>query len=496
LSCAHGDCYLSEAQIEHISSKLLTQWKDVARIFIILTMIDKHMLIPLFLERRITDKCLPYDRKAIEALEIPRLGPSACQRFYETQRKLFDPIEYCDRKIQKNGTLREGEWESCLDAKRPPIWKTNSGQVMVLRVAHKESPEKDYALKLSKRTIVGYDRKTRPARELAILQRIEHANIVKLAGSFTTPVSIGMLISPVAEQNLEQYLCSNPMDDKMQRVLTGSFGCLIDAVCYLHHEGYVRHDDLKPRNILVHGDRVLLADFDSAMDWKETLQSTTPGANGWTNKYCSPEVISPEEFRLVRSSSDIWSLGCIFLEVATVLRGRKTKDLHVYLAGKGLAAYYQNPKITRGWIDAYLREGQTEKADDEPLNWVLQMMKRSPERRKSAWQLQKLVREKGKDSITGLPYHGPCCLHKSEEYHGSEQSRPGRQVPLAGETYETSLAIDDSAVAATGWSNEHVGTWHLETMGRDDYTNLFNGSVFIFKVKYLAPATRYLPYIF
>jgi serine/threonine protein kinase len=432
------------------------EWKGFVRVFIVLTIIDRLSLFSQFLEQGIADTNLPYDHMALNALEIFSSHPSICLDFHDAQRKLFHPIEYFERKIKKSGTLREDEWKSSLDEKSR-IWGTDRDKVQVLKVLHKKDPTKESALKLIKGTMQTDDRRERAVRELTILQRIEHANIVRLIGSFRAPDSVGILILPVANQNLEEYLRKDPMDREAQRVLTGSFGCLIDAVCYLHHEGYVRHDDLKPQNILVKGDRVLITDFDISLDWKETRQSTTPGSNGWTERYRSPEVM---ESRPVRSSSDIWSLGCVFLEVATVLKGLGMERLHGYLKQREIKWYSQDLYITRGWIDAHLRKTGLDKVGDEPLVWTSHMIKYPPEKRMSAWQLRELVRDKWKDEVSGFLYHGPCCTTKAEESHGKTQVVIRSGVPPVEEASERARADQNTAVAVTGWSDEHVSTLH------------------------------------
>lgn len=457
LSRDQSDRHLPEAKIEQISLNLPTHWKGFTRVIIILTIIERLHLFSLFLKHGITDENLPYDHEALKALEIFSSHPSICLEFHVAQRKLFNPIEYFERKIQKSGTLLEDEWKLSLD-QQSRIWGTDSDKVQVLRVSYKNDPQKESALKIIRRFKRPDDRRERSIREVTILQRIDHANIVRLNGSFRAPDSVGILISPVASQNLDSYMRKTPVDDEMRKVLTGSFGCLIDAVCYLHHEGYVRHDDLKPQNILVNGDRVLITDFDISLDWKETQQSTTPGSSGWTEKYRSPEVMGSE---IVRSSSDIWSLGCVFLEVATVLKEVGIERLQSYLGEKGMVSYCQDQYITRGWIDAHLRRTQVGKVDDEPLLWISHMIRYPPEKRKSAWQLREMVRESGHDKASQLSYHGPCCAGTAGEFHEKNAMRLRRGLSPVKEESETARADQNTSIAVTGWSDEHVSTLYF-----------------------------------
>lgn len=89
--------------------------------------------------------------------------------------------------------------------------------------------------------------------EVRSLRKITHHHIITFVGSYTDPRSVGILIAPVADCKLQQYL-----DGAFEPSLVRNFfGCLAIAVCFLH-ESNVRHKDIKPQNILVYQSRVLL----------------------------------------------------------------------------------------------------------------------------------------------------------------------------------------------------------------------------------------------
>jgi serine/threonine protein kinase len=59
--------------------------------------------------------------------------------------------------------------------------------------------------------------------------------------------------------------------------------------------------------------KVLITDFGTALDWSDDSGATTTGRPGpITSLYAAPEVIAYERRN---ESSDIWSLGCVFLEM-------------------------------------------------------------------------------------------------------------------------------------------------------------------------------------
>lgn len=73
------------------------------------------------------------------------------------------------------------------------------------------------------------------------------------------------------------------------------FGCLATVVEYLY-QYKIRHKDIKPQNILVKGDQVLLTDFGTSRCWVDEPVDTTIGTNqqAFTVAYCAPEVANHE----------------------------------------------------------------------------------------------------------------------------------------------------------------------------------------------------------
>ncbi|KAF2818119.1 kinase-like protein, partial [Ophiobolus disseminans] len=141
---------------------------------------------------------------------------------------------------------------------------------------------------------------------------------------------IGLIMSPVADMDLSAYLAG--ANTARNRELRTFFGCLAQALAFLHEQS-ICHKDIKPSNILVHGGNVLFTDFWLAFDFTNKDSSTTVSmVNGMTPRYCAPEVANYEP---QNTSSDIWSLGVVFLEMTAVLKGRTVKHMYDFLKEHG-----------------------------------------------------------------------------------------------------------------------------------------------------------------
>ncbi|KAE9970260.1 hypothetical protein EG328_006364 [Venturia inaequalis] len=124
-------------------------------------------------------------------------------------------------------------------------------------------------------------------------------------------------------------------------------GCLASAVAYLHSNS-IRHKDLKPANVLLYPDGLRLTDFGTATDFTDFSQSATEGGDRGTPKYFSPETSA---FELCGRASDIFSLGCIFLEVLAVANGYSLEQLKQSRPDKD-RSFQANIEQVRNWIRA------------------------------------------------------------------------------------------------------------------------------------------------
>jgi serine/threonine protein kinase len=127
----------------------------------------------------------------------------------------------------------------------------------------------------------------------------------------------------VADCDLENYMDlvdDMEMGDKRRKLSEPMMrwpGCLIQAIDYLH-EMRIKHKDLKPANILVKDGQVIITDFGIAKDLidEDTTRSLKMNGLQGTPTYMAPEISAGTHRR---RAVDIFALGCVFLEIATIL---------------------------------------------------------------------------------------------------------------------------------------------------------------------------------
>jgi serine/threonine protein kinase len=149
-----------------------------------------------------------------------------------------------------------------------------------------------------------------------------------------------------------------PLHEQL-KMLAGYFVCLCQALAYLHSSD-VRHKDIKPENILIDlSGNVVLTDFGISRKFPKKTSQDDPHATNeraeFTRMYASPEIATSGK-RWRSDPSDVFSLGCVFLEMASLQLGRDLNDCKKHRQGivNGTGRSYEYwcnlPKVYT-WID-------------------------------------------------------------------------------------------------------------------------------------------------
>lgn len=266
------------------------------------------------------------------------------------------------------------------------------------------------------KTIRGSDdisSRTRAAKEVENMKDLRHPHVAALLGTYLHSSRLSILIYPAARCDLHQFFKSiskdlkalyhspelghlsdesrspvsttsagssfgpgtrlkgelmthyeadNPLDlhvkekiDNLRRY----FVCLSQAMNYIH-ESDVRHKDVKPANVLIDSSgSVVLTDFGISRRFPKSTSHVTNDRWEMTRKYASPEIMKGK--KVPRDDpSDVFSLGCVFLEMATLILKKNHDEFRAFYSNKG-DAYFDNLEKVHQWI--VMLEGSKQPVD-------------------------------------------------------------------------------------------------------------------------------------
>ncbi|XP_043461853.1 cyclin-dependent kinase 2-like [Leptopilina heterotoma] len=148
-------------------------------------------------------------------------------------------------------------------------------------------------------------------REISLLKELAHPNIVQLLDVVQGDRHL-YLVFEFLQQDLKKLLES--VKHGLEQALVKSYlWQLLHAIFYCHVH-LILHRDLKPQNLLIDREgNIKLADFGLARAFGVPVRTYTHEVV--TLWYRPPEILLGT--KLYSTAVDIWSLGCIFAEMAT-----------------------------------------------------------------------------------------------------------------------------------------------------------------------------------
>ena len=183
----------------------------------------------------------------------------------------------------------------------------------VYLVTHKKT-KASYAIKaIDKRNKTNIEEKPYFRRELEVMYKIHHPNVVKLYGHFEDNNYCYFIMEYISKGNLFGLI----PQDKKKRISTQIAASLmkdiISAVYFLHNmDPPIIHRDIKPENVLLTENLVAkLTDFGWSNYIQEDEKRTTVCG---TPIYLAPEIIKEQGHD---EKVDIWCLGVLLFELST-----------------------------------------------------------------------------------------------------------------------------------------------------------------------------------
>ena len=335
---------------------------EMAKICLILRGMKQERLLDYFCEASRDDQQLPFKPEGLVTLFDPEDADHA---------EIFCAEQY--RAISR--TWNDNHHIEVADAEPLPlefIKEYGSGSYGSVKRKKDAFTGAFYACKEQ----ISVEAKTHFSREIARLKKLgDHRHIVKFVKSYQRGDRYGILLKPAATTDLKKLLDRyrrngldydrDARDRRRDRVvfkpiLFTAFGCLSRGLAHIH-KCNIRHKDIKPANILYEKamdrspPRFLWADFGLAHDFGNSGNSKTVSRNRhrYSPRYAAPEIMEEFMARKARGeidcdtsdedeedapthapeglqstngtrighgrSSDIYSLGIVFLEILSYL---------------------------------------------------------------------------------------------------------------------------------------------------------------------------------
>ena len=194
----------------------------------------------------------------------------------------------------------------------------------VLLVQHNKT-QAQYAIKaIDKRNTTNIQEKPYFRREIEIMYRIHHPNVVKLFGHFEDNTYCYFIMEYIQGGNIYSYIKKNGIRTISTQQVASIIKDVISATYFLHNMvPPIIHRDIKPENVLLaSGMQAKLTDFGWSNymqgDYKRTTVCGTP-------IYLAPEMINNTGHD---EKVDIWCIGVLLFELMTGVQPWRGTDVN------------------------------------------------------------------------------------------------------------------------------------------------------------------------
>jgi serine/threonine protein kinase len=281
--------------------------------------------------------------------------------------------------------------------------------------------------------------------EVAHLQRLSHAHVVRVVGTYVIGNELSILLYPATTHNLETFMneytelrdqprssFSLPSLISMKTALIRFNKCLASTIAYVH-ANLSKHMDIKPTNLLVQEKisengidyKIYLADFGIARSYRAVFDVETDSPTPFSRTYAAPEVTRQDTRGF---PADIFSLGCVVLEIEAVLSNQMKEIIDIRCRNPNGDQTYQanllvlfsmpllggdDPRLYLPSASSGLIENKTGLSYLRSRHWevIRAMLDEDPAKRPNAACLE-----------CTLDADEPCCLMGREPFEAAESS--------------------------------------------------------------------------
>jgi len=198
------------------------------------------------------------------------------------------------------GSLYRGRMDDYIVGK-----EIGKGAYAIVKSAIHKLSNKKIAIKIyEKYNLIDPQRKCNFKKEIDILKKIDHSNIIKLYDVIDTTKQLLIIMELATGISLLNYLKAKPnrrMDESETKEI---FYQIIKAITYLHSKNIV-HRDVKLENIIIDNKYIKIIDFGFATFHQTNKLNFFCG----TPSYMPPEIIQKKEY--LGPPADVWSCGIL-----------------------------------------------------------------------------------------------------------------------------------------------------------------------------------------
>ena len=401
---------------------------NMTKICLILCGMKQERLVDYFCESQKRDVDLPLSMETVEGIlyQEPLHAATFATEQYRAVSRKWDNGEHIEIPEEEPLPL-------CFDGK---YGKGSYGTVQRYKDALKSE---FYAVKEQNSA----DARDHLQREIAQLKKLNHRHIVQFVKSYQRGSRYGLLIRPAATTDLEKlleryrknhydYQKHNEEQRKarvlLEPIMLTTFGCLSHSLSHIHGRK-IRHKDIKPANILYEKElskdrpaRFLWADFGLAYHFGATGSSKTRSLSQYSRRYAAPETMEASQAAIDAKaaalagvhtnqdtdeesqassedeaeasttrpargrSSDIFSFGCVFLEIISTMIDAKIPN-----AESDSYEFWKNITKLQAWAEKTKNQLEPNHSLKVPLTLAIKMIRYKARKRPSVDQIVEIL---------------------------------------------------------------------------------------------------------